>query len=165
MAKLNILKFPNKKLRTIAKKVERVDEGIKKLVNDMFETMYEEQGIGLAATQVDNHQQVVVMNVDENKQQPLCFINPKIIQKSGEIVNEEGCLSVPEFRAKITRAENITVEALDVEGNFFELQADGLLAVCIQHELDHLKGKLFVDYLSKIKQQRLKKRLEKFDFN
>lgn len=161
MAKLNILRFPNQRLRIKAKEVIKIDETIKTLVADMFETMVSADGIGLAATQVDFHQQIVVIDISKERNQPLCLINPKIIKESGHRDYEEGCLSVPEYKAMITRAAKITVEALDENGKKFELEADELLATCIQHELDHLKGKLFVDYLSKLKQQRLKKRFEK----
>ena len=161
MTKLNILRFPDKRLRIKAKKVVEIDENIRILVADMFETMTNADGIGLAATQINFHQQIVVIDISKERNQPLCLINPKIIKESGHRDYEEGCLSVPEYKAMITRAENITVEALNENGEKFELEADGLLATCIQHELDHLKGKLFVDYLSKLKQQRLKKRFEK----
>ena len=161
MTKLNILRFPDKRLRIKAKKVVEIDESIRTLVADMFETMTNADGIGLAATQINFHQQIVVIDISKERNQPLCLINPKIIKESGHRDYEEGCLSVPEYKAMITRAENITVEALNENGEKFELEADGLLATCIQHELDHLKGKLFVDYLSKLKQQRLKKRFEK----
>ena len=161
MTKLNILRFPDKRLRIKAKKVVEIDENIRILVADMFETMTNADGIGLAATQINFHQQIVVIDISKERNQPLCLINPKIIKESGHSDYEEGCLSVPEYKAMITRAENITVEALNENGEKFELEADGLLATCIQHELDHLKGKLFVDYLSKLKQQRLKKRFEK----
>jgi peptide deformylase len=161
MTKLNILRFPNKRLRIKAKEVLKVDETIKTLISNMFETMADAEGIGLAATQVDVHQQIVVVDISKERNQPLCFINPKIIQATGHREYEEGCLSVPEYKAMITRAEKITIVALDETGQEFELEAEGLLSTCIQHELDHLKGKLFVDYLSKLKQQRLKKRFEK----
>ncbi|WP_414829176.1 peptide deformylase [Alteromonas sp. H39] len=161
MAILEVLSFPDERLRTVAKPVESVDDEIKQLVADMFETMKEENGIGLAATQVDRHVQVVVMDVSEEQDQPRVFINPEITSKEGSTISEEGCLSVPGNYAKVERAESITVKALDAEGQPFELEADGLLAICIQHELDHLKGKLFVDYLSPLKRQRIRKKLEK----
>lgn len=161
MAILEVLSFPDERLRTVAKPVENVDAEIKQLVADMFETMKDENGIGLAATQVNRHVQVVVMDVTEEQNEPRVFINPKITKKDGVTISEEGCLSVPGNYAKVERAETITVEALDAEGNAYSLDADGLLAICIQHELDHLKGKLFIDYLSPLKRQRIKKKLEK----
>jgi peptide deformylase len=161
MALLQILHFPDKRLRTVAKPVEKVDDGIRKLVDDMFETMYDARGIGLAATQVDVHRRVIVMDLSETRDQPQVFINPEIVASSGTEETEEGCLSVPEIYEKVQRAEQVTVKALDRNGDEFTLEADDLLAVCIQHEMDHLKGKLFVDYLSPLKQQRLKKKLEK----
>ncbi|MEE9327056.1 MAG: peptide deformylase [Cocleimonas sp.] len=161
MALLNILRFPDKRLRTKAVPVKEVNDGIRAFLDDMLETMYDAPGIGLAATQVNVHQQIVVIDVSEDKNEPYCFINPVITKSDGEEVCDEGCLSVPEFYAEVQRAETVTVEALDREGKQFELEADGMLAVCIQHELDHLKGKLFVDYLSPLKQKRLLKKLEK----
>lgn len=161
MAILDVLSFPDERLRTVAKPVESVDEEIKQLISDMFETMRDEKGIGLAATQVDKHVQVVVMDVSENQDTPRVFVNPEITAKDGSTISEEGCLSVPGNYAKVDRAERVTVKALDGEGNPFELEADGLLAICIQHELDHLKGKLFIDYLSPLKRQRIRKKLEK----
>lgn len=161
MAVLQVLTFPDDRLRTIAKPVEVVDDNIRRLVDDMFETMREERGIGLAATQVNVHKRVVVMDVSDDESQSYVFINPVITAESGTTISEEGCLSVPDNYAKIDRAENITVEALDRDGTPFTLDATGLLAICIQHELDHLQGKLFVDYLSPLKRQRIKKKLEK----
>jgi len=161
MAKLEILKFPDDRLRTRAKSVDVVDDSIRQLVEDMFETMYEAPGIGLAATQVNVHKRVVVIDVSEEKNQPLCFINPQIIEKDGEEEREEGCLSVPGIYETVHRAEFVKVRALDKEGEVFDLETDGLLAVCIQHEMDHLEGKLFVDYLSALKRNRIKKKLEK----
>jgi peptide deformylase len=161
MALLEVLTFPDERLRTVAKTVDAVDENIKTLIDDMFETMREERGIGLAATQINVHKRVVVMDVSDDSKQPYVFINPVITRKEGTTVSEEGCLSVPENYAKIDRAESITVEALDRHGKAFTLEAEGLLAICIQHELDHLQGKLFVDYLSPLKRQRIKKKLEK----
>ena len=161
MAILDVLSFPDERLRTVAKPVESVDEEIKQLISDMFETMRDEKGIGLAATQVDKHVQVVVMDVSENQDTPRVVVNPEITAKDGSTISEEGCLSVPGNYAKVDRAERVTVKALDGEGNPFELEADGLLAICIQHELDHLKGKLFIDYLSPLKRQRIRKKLEK----
>lgn len=161
MAILEVLSFPDERLRTVAKPVESVNDEIKQLVADMFETMKEENGIGLAATQVNRHVQVVVMDVSEEQEEPRVFINPEITSKEGTTISEEGCLSVPGNYAKVERAESITVKALNAEGEQFELEATGLLAICIQHELDHLKGKLFVDYLSPLKRQRIRKKLEK----
>ena len=161
MAILDVLSFPDERLRTVAKPVEEVNDEIKQLVADMFETMKDEKGIGLAATQVNRHVQVVVMDVSEDQNEPRVFINPEIIRKDGSTISEEGCLSVPGNYAKVERAESITVKALDQNGESFELDAEGLLAICIQHELDHLKGKLFIDYLSPLKRQRIRKKLEK----
>ncbi|WP_438865100.1 peptide deformylase [Neptunicella sp.] len=161
MAILEVLRFPDERLRTVAKPVTEVDSQIKNLVNDMFDTMYDENGIGLAATQVNSHVRVVVMNVSEEQDQPLVFINPEITDREGSTISEEGCLSVPGNYAKVERAEKVSVTALDKDGKEFSLEADGLLAICIQHELDHLQGKLFVDYLSPLKRQRIRKKLEK----
>lgn len=161
MAVLKVLSFPDKRLRTKAKVVESVDDSVRAIMDDMLETMYEAPGIGLAATQVDVHQQIVVIDISEEKDSPLYLVNPKITAKSGKEISEEGCLSVPEYYAEVERAEEVTVSAVGYDGKSFELEADGLLAVCIQHELDHLQGKLFVDYLSPLKQQRVRKKLEK----
>ena len=161
MALLNILHVPDPRLRTEAAPVEQVDDGIRKLVDDMFETMYEAPGIGLAATQVNVHKQVIVIDISEEKDRPLALINPRLTARRGEEEMEEGCLSVPGVYDKVQRAEQVTVAALDRDGQPFELEADGLLAVCIQHEMDHLSGKLFVDYLSVMKRQRIRKKLEK----
>jgi peptide deformylase len=158
---LTILEFPDDRLRKKAVSVQVVDGKIKKLVDDMLETMYLAKGIGLAATQVNVHQRIVVIDVSEEKDNPLCLINPEIIAKDGVEESEEGCLSVPGFFETVKRAEHIKVKALDKEGKPFEMEADALLAVCIQHELDHLEGKLFVDYISSLKRQRIKKKLEK----
>ena len=158
---LTILEFPDERLRKKAAKVDVVDDATRRLVDDMLETMYAAKGIGLAATQVNVHQRIVVMDISEEKNKPVCFINPEIIAKTGVEESEEGCLSVPGFFEKVQRAERITLKALDKEGKPFQLEADELLAVCIQHELDHLEGKLFVDYLSPLKRQRIKKKLEK----
>jgi len=161
MAQLEILHFPDPRLRTRARPVEQVDEGIKTLIDDLFETMYEAPGIGLAATQVNVHQRIIVIDVSEDKDQPLVFINPNITQTSGDEEMEEGCLSVPGVYETVSRAESISVQALDRDGQSFEMEAEGLLAVCVQHEVDHLDGKLFVDYLSTLKRQRIRKRIEK----
>ena len=161
MALLEILHYPDKRLRTVAEPVEVVDDAIKKIIDDMFETMYEAPGIGLAATQVDVHKRVIVMDLSPEKDEPRCFINPEIIETDGVEQTEEGCLSVPDIYETVERAERIKVKALDRDGKEFELEADGLLAVCIQHEMDHLMGQLFVDYLSPLKQQRVRKKLQK----
>ncbi|MCW8854528.1 MAG: peptide deformylase [Gammaproteobacteria bacterium] len=161
MAKLEILHFPDDRLRKVAKPVSEVDDNIRQLVDDMFETMYEAPGIGLAATQVNVHKRVVVIDVSHEKDQPLCLINPEIIAKDGVEQHEEGCLSVPGIYETVERAEHIKVKALDKDGHPFELETGDLLAVCIQHEIDHLDGKLFVDYLSALKRNRIRKKLEK----
>lgn len=161
MAILDVLSFPDERLRTVAKPIAEVNNEIKQLIDDMFETMRDEKGIGLAATQVDRHVQLVVMDVSDEQDEPRVFINPEITKRDGVVISEEGCLSVPGNYAKVERSETITVKALDRNGESFELDADGLLAICIQHELDHLKGKLFVDYLSPLKRQRIRKKLEK----
>lgn len=161
MAKLSILTFPNPKLRNKAQPVAVVDVRVRRLVEDMFETMYAAPGIGLAATQVDVPLRVVVIDLSDKHNAPLCLINPEILERQGDEHMEEGCLSVPGFFETVTRAERVRVRALDREGQPFELTTDGLLAVCIQHEIDHLDGKLFVDYLSSLKRQRIRRRLEK----
>jgi peptide deformylase len=161
MAILDILEFPDPRLRKQAQPVTAFDAALKRLVADMFETMYQAPGIGLAATQVDVHSQLVVMDVSEHKDQPLVFVNPRILSRDGAQVYQEGCLSVPGIYADVERALRIRVAAQDVDGKAFELEADGLLAVCIQHELDHLQGKVFVDYLSPLKREMVRKRLEK----
>jgi peptide deformylase len=161
MAQLNVLHYPDERLRLKAHPVLNINNEIKTIVQDMFETMYAEEGIGLAATQVNIQLAIVVMDLSEDKSDPRVFINPEIISKQGETGIEEGCLSVPEIRELVPRAEQVTVRALDENGDLFELEADGLLAICIQHELDHLAGKLFVDYLSKLKRERIKQRLIK----
>jgi len=158
---LTILEFPDDRLRKLAAPVKTVDSSIKKLVEDMLETMYESKGVGLAATQINVHQRVIVIDVSEEIDAPLCLINPEIIEKDGVKESEEGCLSVPGFFEKVKRAEHIRVRALDKDGQTFEFEATELLAVCVQHEMDHLNGKLFVDYLSSLKRQRIKKKLEK----
>jgi len=158
---LDILKYPDKRLRIIAKPVVSVDETIKKQVKDMFETMYEADGIGLAATQVNFHQRIIVIDISDKCNEPICLINPEVIEKTGEIQCEEGCLSVPEYYENVIRANDIKVQALNQHGESFEIEASEMLAVCIQHEIDHLDGILFVDYLSKLKQKRLKTKTEK----
>ena len=161
MAKLNILNYPDERLRIEASPVENVDGRIAQLVDDMFETMYAAPGIGLAATQVDVHERIIVMDVAEDKSQPLTFINPEIIASDGVQAIDEGCLSVPGIYEPVERARHIQVRAIDKQGNPFEMEAEELLAVCIQHEMDHLRGKLFVDYLSQLKRQRIRKKLQK----
>jgi len=162
MAKLEILEFPDPRLRKIAAPVVAVDDAIRKIIDDMFETMYEAPGIGLAATQVNIHQRIVVIDVSEEKDQPLVFINPEVTVLEGEPhAMQEGCLSVPGFYEDVTRIDHVLVKALDRDGNEFELETNDLLAVCIQHELDHLDGKLFVDYISPLKRNRIRKKLEK----
>ena len=161
MAILEILVYPDERLRTVAKPVDTVDDSIRQLVKDMTETMYDANGIGLAATQVNVHRQVIVMDLSEERDQPRVLINPKVVEQNGEQVYDEGCLSVPEYYAPVKRAESIKITALDEQGEIYELEADGLLAVCIQHEMDHLAGKVFVDYLSRLKQDRVKKKLVK----
>ena len=161
MALLDILEFPDPRLRTQAKPVAVVDDKIRKLTDDMLETMYAAPGIGLAATQVNVHQRIVVIDLSEEKNQPLVLINPTFDVIEGEQQYDEGCLSVPGFYETVTRAEKIRVQALGRDGLPFELVAEGLLSVCIQHELDHLDGKLFVDHISKLKRDRIRKKLEK----
>ncbi|MDF2641902.1 MAG: peptide deformylase [Pseudomonas sp.] len=162
MAILNILEFPDSRLRTIAKPVSIVDDGIRQLVDDMFETMYEAPGIGLAATQINVHKRVVVMDLSEDRSEPRVFINPEIETLTDDMGEyQEGCLSVPGFYENVDRPLKVRVKALDRDGQPYELIAEGLLAVCIQHECDHLNGKLFVDYLSNLKRDRIKKKLEK----
>ena len=161
MALLNILKYPDERLHTVAKPVAQIDERIQTLVADMLETMYASHGIGLAATQVDVHERVVVMDLTEEHNEPRVVIHPVITHKDGETTYEEGCLSVPGIYDTVTRAERVTVEASNEKGEKFTLEADGLLAICIQHELDHLLGKVFVEYLSPLKQNRIKTKLKK----
>jgi peptide deformylase len=161
MAILNILNYPDPRLYKVAIPVQQVDDSIRRLIDDMAETMYEAPGIGLAATQVDVHQQLIVIDTSEDKQNLQVFINPRITSKSGSRDYEEGCLSVPGVYESVTRAEKITVEALDRNGKSFTLHAEGLLAVCIQHEMDHLLGKVFVEYLSPLKQSRIKSKMKK----
>ena len=161
MSNLNILEFPDPRLTTVASDVEVFDESLKKLIQDMIETMYSAHGIGLAATQVNVHKRLLVLDVSENQDQPRVYINPQILTSEGEQDHEEGCLSVPGIYASVKRAENITIRAKDTDGNTFEEQAEGLHAVCIQHEMDHLIGRLFVDYLSPLKRNMVRKKLEK----
>ncbi|MEZ0232573.1 MAG: peptide deformylase [Methylophilaceae bacterium] len=161
MAILNILNYPDPRLYTVAQPVKVVDASIRRLIDDMAETMYDAPGIGLAATQVDVHQQIIVMDLSEDKRNLQVFINPKVSASCGSQDYEEGCLSVPGVYEMVTRAEKVTIEALDCDGKPFTLEAEGLLAVCIQHEMDHLIGKVFVDYLSPLKQSRIKNKFKK----
>jgi peptide deformylase len=161
MATLEILHFPDERLRTLAVPVEQFDDELRRLLDDMFETMYAAPGIGLAATQVNVHKRAIVIDVSEDKNRPLALVNPEILRREGEEEMDEGCLSVPGFFERVRRAERVRVKACDADGSPMELEADGLLAVCIQHEIDHLDGKLFVDYLSQLKRQRIRKKLEK----
>jgi peptide deformylase len=162
MTKLTILEFPDPRLRTRAQPVERVDDpAFQQLIDDMLETMYAAPGIGLAATQVDVHKRFMVIDVSEEKNEPLVFINPSILSREGSQVYQEGCLSVPGIFADVERADRIVVAATDRHGKAFEMDCDGLLAVCIQHEMDHLDGKVFVDYLSPLKREQVRKKLEK----
>ena len=164
MAQLNILRYPDPRLHTVAKPVAQVDERIRRLVDDMLETMYAAQGVGLAATQVDVHERVVVIDTSEERNDPRVLINPEIVWASDEmIVWEEGCLSVPQIYDKVDRHEKVRVAALNRDGQRHEFEADGLLAVCVQHELDHLLGKVFVEYLSPLKRNRIKTKLAKRD--
>ncbi|MBE4151293.1 peptide deformylase [Vibrio parahaemolyticus] len=161
MSVLQVLTFPDDRLRTVAKPVDAVTPEIQKIVDDMIETMYDEEGIGLAATQVDIHKRIVVIDISETRDEPMVLINPEILEKRGEDGIEEGCLSVPGARALVPRAAEVTVKALDRDGKEFTFEADDLLAICIQHELDHLQGKLFVDYLSPLKRKRIQDKLAK----
>lgn len=161
MAILPILQYPDERLHTVAKPVEQISERTKKLVQDMADTMYAAPGVGLAATQVDVHQRIIVADVSEAHDQLLVLINPELIQLSGESDLEEGCLSVPGIYDKVRRAERVVVRAQDINGKLFTMEADGLLSVCIQHEMDHLLGKVFVEYLSQLKQTRIRAKLKK----
>jgi peptide deformylase len=161
MAILDILEFPDPRLRTRAQPIAVVDDAIRRVIADMFETMYAAPGIGLAASQVNVHKRLLVIDISEERNQPLVFINPEIVARDGDEETEEGCLSVPGIFEKVRRAERITVRALDRNGISFDMKAEGLLAVCIQHEMDHLEGKLFVDYLSELKRTRIRGKLEK----
>jgi peptide deformylase len=162
MALLQILEYPDPRLTKVARPVAQVDDRIQQLVDDMLETMYDSQGVGLAATQVDVHERVVVMDVSENRDEPRVMINPEIIQRSEEVcLGEEGCLSVPGMHDKVPRHAYITVKALDRDGQPYQFEAEGLLSVCVQHELDHLLGKVFIEYLSPLKRSRFKAKLDK----
>lgn len=161
MPTLEILEYPDPRLRTTARPVSAVDAAVRQLVDDMFETMYAAPGIGLAASQVNVHKRIIVIDISENRDDPHVFINPEITPLGARIETEEGCLSIPGFYEPVVRAERVQVAALDRSGGRFELETDGLLAVCIQHECDHLEGKLFVDYISNLKRTRIRKKLEK----
>ncbi|MER2554864.1 MAG: peptide deformylase [Thauera sp.] len=161
MALLPILRYPDPRLHTVAAPVTRVDDQIRRLIANMAETMYEAPGIGLAATQVDVHQRIVIVDVSEDRSGLMALINPEILERDGEQVHEEGCLSVPGIYEKVTRAERVKVRALNEKGEPFEFEADGLLAVCVQHEIDHLDGKVFVEYLSQLKLGRIRSKLAK----
>ena len=161
MTKLAILEYPDPRLRTTAKPIDAVDDAVRQLADDMLETMYAAKGVGLAASQVDVHRRLLVLDVSETRDQPLVLINPEILAAEGRAPGEEGCLSLPGIYDKLERAERIKVRALDRNGIRFELEAHGMLAVCIQHEMDHLEGKLFVDYLSELKRQLIRRRLQK----
>lgn len=161
MAIRDILVFPHPNLRKKAAPVETFDDALRTLVSDMFETMYDAPGIGLAATQIDVHQRIIVIDVSEDKSEPMVFINPELLSEEGKNVHEEGCLSVPGFYESVERPEKVRVKAFDEHGKEYELEAEGLLATCVQHEIDHLNGKVFVDYVSALKRDRIRKKLEK----
>ena len=163
MAVLEILRFPDERLRTIAQNVVSFGPTIQQIIDDMFETMYAEEGIGLAATQVNIHQRIIVIDTSEDRTGRLVLINPELLEQRGSTGIEEGCLSVPECRALVPRAEWVKIRATNAQGEQFELETDGLLAICIQHEMDHLVGKLFVDYLSPLKRQRIRQKMLKMD--
>ena len=163
MAGLEVLRFPDERLRTIAQNVVSFDSTIQQIIDDMFETMYAEEGIGLAATQVNIHQRIIVIDTSEDRTGRLVLINPELLEQRGSTGIEEGCLSVPECRALVPRAEWVKIRATNAQGEQFELETDGLLAICIQHEMDHLVGKLFVDYLSPLKRQRIRQKMLKMD--
>lgn len=163
MAVLEVLRYPDERLRTIAATVGPIDATINTIIDDMFETMYAEEGIGLAATQVNIHKRIIVIDVSEDRSKQLVLINPELLEQRGSTGIEEGCLSVPECRALVPRAEWVKIRAQDREGKSFELETDGLLAICIQHEMDHLIGKLFVDYLSPLKRQRIRQKMGKLE--
>jgi len=162
MALLTVVHYPDPRLKTKAKPIEKMDDSIRQLVNDMYETMYHEKGVGLAANQVGILQRVFVMDVSAQSNQRICAINPEIISADGEYTEYEGCLSYPGAYDKVDRAATVRFKALDIEGNPYEMDADGLMAQCVQHEIDHLNGLLFVDRLSRLKQERARKKLEKF---
>ena len=161
MSALNVLIYPDERLRTVCQPVAEINDEIRKIVDDMFETMYKEEGIGLAAPQVNIQQRIITIDLDSENSNQIVLINPEILESSGETGIEEGCLSIPGFRGLVPRKEKVTVKALNRDGNEFTLEADGLLAICIQHEIDHLNGVLFVDYLSPLKRNRIKEKLIK----
>ena len=161
MTKLAILEYPDPRLRNKAQPIEKVDDAVRKLVEDLLETMYAAKGVGLAASQVDVHRRLLVLDVSDARDRPLVLINPEIVSAEGKGPGEEGCLSLPGIYDKLSRATRIRIRSLDLQGKPFEMDAEGLLAVCIQHEMDHLEGKLFVDYLSELKRQLIRRRLEK----
>jgi peptide deformylase len=161
MTILDILHFPDPRLRKKAEPITQVDDQVRQTVDDMFQTMYDAPGIGLAANQVNIHKRIIVIDISKENEQPLCLINPEILDSQGEEEMEEGCLSVPGFYEQVRRSAQVRIRALDRDGHEFELMAEGLLAVCVQHEIDHLDGKLFVDYISPLKRQRIRKKLEK----
>ena len=163
MAVLEVLRFPDERLRTIAQNVVSFGPTIQQIIDDMFETMYAEEGIGLAATQVNIHQRIIVIDTSEDRTGRLVLINPELLEQRGSTGIEEGCLSVPECRALVPRAEWVKIRATNAQGEQFELETDGLLAICIQHEMDHLVGKLFVDYLAPLKRQRIRQKMLKMD--
>ncbi|MEX0387086.1 peptide deformylase [Spiribacter onubensis] len=162
MAKREILQYPDERLRTRARPVETIDDRVRELVSDMFETMYDAPGIGLAATQIDVHERIVVMDVSEDGSEPMALINPEIVHRAdSREIAEEGCLSIPGYADNVERVDAVRLRALDLDGEPFEVEAEGLMARCIQHELDHLDGRLFIDYLSELKRKRLRRRYEK----
>ncbi len=163
MAILEVLRFPDERLRTVARNVVSFDSTVQQIIDDMFETMYAEEGIGLAATQVNIHQRIIVIDTAEDRTGQIVLIKPEMLEQRGSTGIEEGCLSVPECRALVPRAEWVKIRAMDPQGEQFELETDGLLAICIQHEMDHLVGKLFVDYLSPLKRQRIRQKMLKMD--
>lgn len=161
MTLLHVLQYPDERLRTIAQPVTQFDSQLQTIIDDMFETMYEQHGVGLAATQVNIHQRLIAIDVSDARNEPLCVINPEIIHRQGIQFESEGCLSFPGVFDKVERAAKITLKAQDKQGQFFELTTDGLLSICIQHEMDHLEGVLFIDHLSNLKKERARKKLEK----
>lgn len=163
MTVLNVLQFPNPRLRIKAASVTIIDEKIRHIVGDMYDTMYEQKGVGLAATQVDIHWQIFVMDISETRDQRVCAINPEILGQTGSVYEAEGCLSVAGAFDKVKRAAKVHLRAMDLAGNLFELHAEGLMAICIQHEVDHLNGKLFIDHLSRLKQERIRKKINKLN--
>ena len=163
MPLLDILVYPDERLRKVAESVAEVDDATRTFIDDMFETMYDAPGVGLAASQVDVHRRIVVIDVSEDKAEPLTLINPEIVSLEGKAAGEEGCLSIPGIYESVDRAESVVFKALDRDGQPFQMEADGLLAVCVQHEVDHLDGKLFVDYLSALKKRRIRKKMLKRD--